>query len=371
MANDVLIETPLMQNKEKLSPHQIFANTRTQPNPKHWKPFCCPLHVLDSSIQGGRGIIHKWKQRSKVGTHLGRSPQHARSVGLVLDRQTALVSPQFHVTFDPSFHTCKQDEFDSKWQLKAGFVAQREPEPKSKTKTAPNNQATESPPKQQRREADRSELNNQLQHHVLEIPNQPPEPPEESVRNEDKGSSVPTNNRTTARKRQPIERLMEAMAAEMKDTSGEIEGEIFCLVAMYPVRDEDKNPLLAYKASADPDTMYVHEAMKEPDKKEFIKAMQKEVSDQSNNKNFSIIHRSEVPEGATILPTVWQMKRKRDIKTREIKKWKARLNVDGSHMHKGKHYWETYAPVVSWQSIRLLLTMSALHNWHAVPSKYE
>jgi hypothetical protein len=110
------------------------------------------------------------------------------------------------------------------------------------------------------------------------------------------------------------------MAAEVKDASGEIEGEMFCLVAMHPVRDEDENPLLACKASADCDTVHVHEAMKEPDRKEFIKAMQKEVSDQSNNKNFSIIHRSKVPEGATILPTVWQMKRKRDIKTREIKK---------------------------------------------------
>jgi hypothetical protein len=61
-ANDVLIETPLMQNKEKLSPHQLFSNTRTQPDPKHWKPFGCPVHVLDSTIQGGRGTIHKWKQ---------------------------------------------------------------------------------------------------------------------------------------------------------------------------------------------------------------------------------------------------------------------------------------------------------------------
>jgi hypothetical protein len=148
----------------------------------------------------------------------------------------------------------------------------------------------------------------------LEIPNQPPEPSEESVRNEDKGSSVPTNNRSSARKRQPIEHLIEAVAAEVKDASGEIEGEIFCLAAMHPVRDEDENPLLACKASTDPDTVHMHEAMKEPDRKEFIKGMQKEVSDQSNNKNFSIIHCSEVPEGAAILPTAWQMKRKRDIK---------------------------------------------------------
>jgi hypothetical protein len=94
------------------------------------------------------------------------------------------------------------------------------------------------------------------------------------------------------------------MAAEVKDTSGEIEGEIFCLVAMCPIRDEDNDPLLACKASADPDAMCMHGAMKEPDRKEFIKAMQKEVSDQSDDKNFSIIHRSKVQEGATILPTV-------------------------------------------------------------------
>jgi hypothetical protein len=278
--------------------------------------------------------------------------------------------------FDPSFHTCKQDEFDLKWQLKARFVAQREPEPKNaakaqvqvlqsaKSKTASDNQATESPPKQQRREADRSELNNQLQHHDLEIPSQQPEPPEEPFRNEDKGSSVPTNNQTLARKSQPIERLIEAVVAEVKAASGESEGEMFCLTATCPVRDKDDNPSLAHKALADPDAMHMHEAMKEPDRKEIIKAMQKEVSDQSNNKNFSTTCRSEVPEGATTLPTAWQMKWKPDIKTQEIKKWKARLNVDGSRMQKGKHCWETYAPAASWQSLRLLLTMSALHNWH-------
>jgi hypothetical protein len=102
------------------------------------------------------------------------------------------------------------------------------------------------------------------------------------------------------------------VAAEVKDASGEIEGEMVCLLATHP--DEDKNPLLACKASVDPDTMHVHEAMKEPNRKEFIKAMQKEVSSQSNDKNFSVIHCSKVPEGATILPIAWQMKRKRDIK---------------------------------------------------------
>jgi hypothetical protein len=67
-------------------------------------------------------------------------PQHSQSVALILDRQSGLVSPQFHVKFDPSFHTVKQDKFDSIWQTKAGLVSQREPKkdkqnPTTKTST--------------------------------------------------------------------------------------------------------------------------------------------------------------------------------------------------------------------------------------------
>ncbi len=153
-------------------------------------------------------------------------------------------------------------------------------------------------------------------------------------------------------------------------TTQDIEGEIFCLQAMYPIPETEEDPLMAYKASADPDTMYMHQAVKEPDRDQFIAAMQKEVRDQSENQNFSVIHKSKVPRGATTLPSVWQMKRKRDIKTRQVKKWKARLNVDGSRMQKGIHYTDTYAPVASWNSIRLLLTMTAVHAWHTKQLDY-
>ena len=64
------------------------------------------------------------------------------------------------------------------------------------------------------------------------------------------------------------------------------------------------------------------------------------------------------------------MKRKRHIKTRKIKRWKARLTVDGSRMTKGVHYDKVYAPVASWTSIRLLLTMIVLHNWNTKQIDY-
>ena len=58
------------------------------------------------------------------------------------------------------------------------------------------------------------------------------------------------------------------------------------------------------------------------------------------------------------------MRRKRRIATQEVYKWKARLNIDSSKQTKGVNYWETYAPVASWPSIRLLLIHALLHGWH-------
>jgi Reverse transcriptase (RNA-dependent DNA polymerase) len=169
----------------------------------------------------------------------------------------------------------------------------------------------------------------------------------------------------------PTQRLIQVMLTEIeKRTDKGITGEIFCLQSLYPLDVEDKDPLFAYKASADPDTMYLREAMKQPDRKQFRAAMEKEMTDQVKNGNFTTVRRSSVPHDKTILPAVWQMKRKRDIRTRTIKKWKARLNVDGSRMQKGIHYDETYAPVASWNSIRMLLILSAMHGWKTTQLDY-
>ena len=61
---------------------------------------------------------------------------------------------------------------------------------------------------------------------------------------------------------------------------------------------------------------------------------------------------------------VWQMKQKQCIKTKEVKKLKARLNLDGSRTRQGQHYEQCYSPVASWNSMRALLVLSAVNNWH-------
>jgi len=50
--------------------------------------------------------------------------------------------------------------------------------------------------------------------------------------------------------------------------------------------------------------------------------------------------------------------------TRQIKKYKARLNLDGSKMKQGQHYDQTYAPVATWNSIRTMLILAAYDGWY-------
>jgi len=93
------------------------------------------------------------------------------------------------------------------------------------------------------------------------------------------------------------------MATKLTHASLDCEGELFCIKALFP-------DAIAFAASKDPDTMYMHQAMKEPNKDKFIAAMVEEMDTQLKGKNFSLILRFKVPKSATILPVVWQMKRK-------------------------------------------------------------
>ena len=91
---------------------------------------------------------------------------------------------------------------------------------------------------------------------------------------------------------------------------------------------------------------------------------------QIDRKVLKLTHINDIPKNATLLPAVWQMKRKRHIKTRMIYKWKAQLNVDGSRMVHKRDYDQTYAPLASWNIIRLLLILVLVHIWHTIQLDY-
>ena len=68
--------------------------------------------------------------------------------------------------------------------------------------------------------------------------------------------------------------------------------------------------------------------------------------------NYEPIPLNKVPKGTKLLDMVWSMQRKRRIKNQEVYKWKARLNVHGGQQVHGVHYWDTYAPIVTWHAVR-------------------
>ena len=61
--------------------------------------------------------------------------------------------------------------------------------------------------------------------------------------------------------------------------------------------------------------------------------------------------------------TIWSFKRKRHPDG-SLSKYKARLCCHGGQQQWGVNYWETYAPVISWMSVRTMLTLSKIHNLH-------
>lgn len=83
-----------------------------------------------------------------------------------------------------------------------------------------------------------------------------------------------------------------------------------------------ENPIV-YKASTNPDIMYYHQAMKAPDREQFVEAIADELNAHIEGNHWEMVPVEDVPEGTIILDSVWAMRRKRDIKTREVYKHKA------------------------------------------------
>ena len=112
-----------------------------------------------------------------------------------------------------------------------------------------------------------------------------------------------------------------------------------------------------------PDAMPVNVALQQPDCDKFIHAMARELEQHTELKHWNIIHKSQVPKITKPIPIVWTLRRKRDP-AGQILKWKARLCTRGHRQVFGDTYWTTFAPVVSWTTVRCVFIMALLLEWH-------
>ncbi len=303
----------------------MFTKSRVEPSTSRQHPLFCPVYVLDQKLQKGQ-TIEKWMSRARLGIYLGRSPNHAKSIALVLDIKTGRVSPQFHVRFDPSFGTVAKDSGNkvpnSLWQIAAGFkkgkstlkLDSRAGKDVSPTfvgdSDTPEAMEREPTPSDNGQPNDESPTQDSDNHEDADQPTQDDErekAPSKPTSQNEEGLRRSTRTRTKPELFQHIYNRLGSTKADIATTK--VEGEIFSLESMCPT---------AMAASSNPDIMYYHEAMKEPDSAQFTEAAVKEYQDILEKGILKMIDQSEVPKDAKIFKSVWAMRRKRRIMSGEV-----------------------------------------------------
>ena len=114
-----------------------------------------------------------------------------------------------------------------------------------------------------------------------------------------------------------------------------------------------------------PDNPSFNEAMfgKELDK--YIEALQKEIAQLVKQKTWEVIPHSKVPlspngKQCRVLKATWAFKLKQ-LPDGSPSKYKAQYCVQGDLQMPGVDFFETYAPVVQWSTVQMVLTMVLLH----------
>ena len=384
-ANDVANATP--KKGEESSPLEKFSGVKVAPKLRHFHAFGCPTYVLDNAIQSGQGAP-KWKQRSRLGVYLGPSPNHARSVALVLNPRTGHVSPQFHVKFDDFFETVQSkdtdlDAPDPQWKYLSGF-AERKNQPKERTThplngliaprrgptSAPQPATTTEDLTTQQQPVLQTDTGNGEPDEALaqapvppELPTQqaPAQAPQEGTIRQTRSGRVVTN---TPRYEQSVRQRNQGLVAWEVLVGQDEREDVPTASSQYALQKALEDPI-AFAASSNPDILYWDQAMKASDRDKFLEAVEIELDGHERMGNYVPVPLSDLPRGTKLIDMVWSMRRKRRINTQEVYKWKARLNVHGGQQEHGVHYWDTYAPVVTWQTVRLFLILSLLLGWQS------
>ena len=133
----------------------------------------------------------------------------------------------------------------------------------------------------------------------------------DEVQNET-GQEIPTQaatERPTRERKKPTQLTYDAEFCQ--SAQAHITGDIFAQATAFRLQEVSK--ITAIPASADPDTMYFHQAMAEPDSEEFMKAIIKEFKTMLETGIIRWTKTSELPKGADVFPAVWAMKRKRKV----------------------------------------------------------
>ena len=417
----VHIHNRLPNPRTGLSPLDVLSGTKQSLDKLHdLHVFGCPAYVLDPRISDGKKIP-KWQPRSRRGVFLGVSQQHSSSAPLILNMNTGSSSPQFHVIMDDWFSTTVSSEgaavnfeeepwsnlflnsrfqypFDEdhvpglseEWQDNAFYEDQqlrrdairvaREGQGTSSTSPASapglEHVATLRHGSSQREQAPViSAVSPVPVPSPLPVPSLPSpldepksEPPEPKPQREREPSPIPaaeaeppdTNESQPRRLRRSTRVRQPPKPIYVPEAWSSCIDFVDC-VTRHEVVTHRATPefVEAYAASlSDPDTLKWHEAIAAPDADEFYASAKAEIEELQKKKAWSVVPASKAA-GKPITPLTWTFRRKRYPDGR-IRKYKGRICFRGDL---DPNPGESFAPVASWTSIRLLLYFSLVFQW--------
>ena len=390
-----------------IAPADLFTGTTS---PRHklrdMHVWGAPVYVLDPTLQQGQKIP-RWQPRSRRGIFMGFSRVHSSDVPMILNPSTGHVSPQYHVVFDDEFTTVPslasdeepplfwtqlglddvlfeshvhrvpidphvsvelEDEWltplekEEKLRRQARATSVRRSFNPSSTSTTPTTAAVESPTKLSVPPTPIPLVPSTPPTDVPPSPSAsdpplPPSPqpsfsPRRSTRNKRKPDWIVASHLTTLDpESHNSQSAALAYSAEL-DTDFDT-GEDHCC---------DPRAYAAKHKLADPDQPPFHEALTGEYAEKWAYGMKKEIKQLIKQNTWKSVPRSSVPKGHPILKGTWAFKLKR-LPDGSPSKFKARYCVRGDLQREGVDYFDTYAPVVQWSTVRLLLTLILKNGW--------
>jgi hypothetical protein len=364
------------------SPWELFTGTLPTRSLNDYKVFGCPTYVLNKNAQDNPSVAKKWSEQSWQSIYLGRSRQHAHNVALIYNIASTHVTPQFHAVFDKSFSTVSGDLsaplderldklFPNAWAYNDPHCSTNEhylfssptsPDILCNSATAATTDPNHHLPRHRymivkgspKFEQWKIENNIHAEVHFYQPPAPNVAPTETTAHSTPAAVSLPVSS--------PLPEGAPASVTGLLASEGE---PVLSPGMTVPKGAPLHLPMHAYTNTPSPpstgDTLTQSAMLKRPDKAQFITAQQSEIQGLVDSGVFSIHPIAHLPPRARLLNAIWSYKHKR-LPTGAFHKYKSRLCSDGSQQRHGQDYCETYAPVVSWSTVRLILSLASMRG---------
>ena len=363
------------------SPLEKFSGVDCNIPVNDFRTWGCPVYILEPQNQSGTIGTRKWDPRSHIGVNLGHSPCHATTVALVLNLKTGLVSPQYHVVYDEEFstvpylssieeppnwpdllhkhtvHYVDDDEIASpSWLYPSEPVIATSSEGES-FNTSPRSCSTNN-------DSTSSKLPNEpqrLNHHQNGGGESSVNAPARFVDVETLG--LRRSERIKQRRSKPIYTFLAAVATTLLDaTLATTAYATECFQTRAALYDDfldrsfdgtnNQTSILSqiyYTSQANNEVYNLREMLAQPDRQDFVKAMEEEVDSMFREKIWTTVppkqmeahYRSKRVEEQQVrrqqIMMIWSFKRKRHPDG-SLKRHKARLCCHGGQQQHGRNY---------------------------------